>query len=80
MIEVTTHASYSSHRRIDSAECDTPEEAVVAARTLLIEARDSGHGSPRASFHVNGKLVRAGINLSELHHHLTVINQATKES
>lgn len=80
MIEVVTHASYSSHLRLDTAECDTPSDALAAAHTLLAEARDAGYGKPCASFYVDGKLIRARISLPALDYHLEVLNHATKES
>lgn len=48
----------------DSAEAEDAESAVLAARTLLREAKDfSGAGNPTASFYVDGILVSGPLNL-----------------
>ena len=50
----------------DIAEADEPAEALLAARTLLSEARQSGAGDPRATFLVDGVCVRANVKRSEV--------------
>jgi hypothetical protein len=42
----------------DRAEATTPTGALLAARTLMREARDHGAGAPTAAFYVDGSLVR----------------------
>lgn len=66
-IEVLTYDDRGARTTRDRAEATTPENAVVAARTLLEEARDHCV-RPRAAVYVNGKLVRDGITLQELWH------------
>lgn len=52
----------------DTAEAESPEAAVVAARTLLTEAREHGCGTPRAAFYVGGYLVRSDVSITDLDH------------
>lgn len=53
----------------DSAEADTPEDALFAAQTLLCEARDEHHcRSARAAFYVGGTLIRSDVSLTDLDH------------
>ena len=55
MIEVT---SYSNDQPVDTAEAETPEAALVAARTLWGEAYSGIQGQRRALvFRVDGKIV-----------------------
>jgi hypothetical protein len=60
--------SYSRSDRMprDRADAETPAAAVIAARSLLTDAYEAGLGSPRASFYVDGKLVRYDVTLNEL--------------
>ena len=55
----------------DSAEVESPEEAVFAAQTLMREAAPALVGTPeslqlRVSFFVDGQLVRGDLRRSEL--------------
>lgn len=50
----------------DNAEVDDAESAIVAARTLMKDARDHGAGDPRASFFVDGVAVRVNVKRSEV--------------
>lgn len=50
----------------DTAEAETPEDALCAAATLLREARENGCGSPTAAFYVCGRLVRDGVSRIDL--------------
>lgn len=52
----------------DRAEADDPESAVVAARTMMDDARDRDVPSRllSASFYVDGRLVRGDVRRSAL--------------
>jgi hypothetical protein len=50
----------------DNAEAETPEEAYLAARTLMQKAREHGAGEPTATFLVDGRCVRANVKRAEL--------------
>lgn len=50
----------------DTAEAESPDAALVAAVTLLTEAKEHGCGTPRAAFYVQGKLVRCDVSISDL--------------
>jgi hypothetical protein len=52
----------------DSAEAETPEEAVYAAQVLIREAQERGtyYSRPTASFFVDGRLVRERVSLADL--------------
>lgn len=66
MIEITTYTDKARTVR-DRAWAETPEEAVTAARTLLTEASEHGKGFvPRASFSVDGTLVRRDLTFADL--------------
>lgn len=59
----------------DSAEAETPAEAIFAARHLMQEAVDHGSATLRlltASFYTGSRFVREGVRYSEL----TTIEQA----
>lgn len=50
----------------DSAEAETPEEAVYAAQTLIREAATTYYAKPTASFYVDGRLVRHEVRFADL--------------
>lgn len=53
----------------DSAEAETPEAAVLAARTLMDdvwEANPRQGNNPTAAFYVNGVLIRTNVKRHEL--------------
>jgi hypothetical protein len=64
VIEVVTLSASGKVR--DRAEARDPEAAVLAARTLLLEARDAGCSGTTASFYVAGECVRYGLGFPEL--------------
>lgn len=64
MIEVITFSASGVRR--DRAEAPDPEGAVLAARTLLHEARDAGCSGTTASFYVEGSCVRHALSPVDL--------------
>jgi hypothetical protein len=58
MIEVVTFAAGVVR---DRAEAPDPESAVVAARALLLDARDAGCSGVTAAFYVAGRCVRSAV-------------------
>jgi hypothetical protein len=50
----------------DTAEAETPEDAVYAASVLLREARENGCSRPTAAFYVDGRLVRSDVSRVDL--------------
>lgn len=50
----------------DRASAATPAAILLAARTLLADARGQGCGDPRASLYCHGRLVRSSVKRSEL--------------
>lgn len=67
MIEVVTFNTDGRTRR-DCAEAESPAAAVVAAKTLLRDAREAGHYRVTASFYVDGRLVRSDVSAAALSH------------
>lgn len=65
MLEVLTY-SKDDYVTVDRAEAETPEAAIVAARTLLQEAAENGVHLPRAAVYVDGRMVRCDVTTHEV--------------
>lgn len=63
MFEVVT---FLNGKPLDHAEADSAEASIVAARTLLQDARDHGAGHPTVSLYSDGFLYREGLTLANL--------------